>query len=78
MILLVRKCLGKRQYCIKCKTIQLLQDTIGKILDDLGNDDDFRYNIKGMIRERNNRFHQHEDVPIPEIQCRRMRRPATE
>ena len=42
---------------------------IGKNLDDLGNDDDFRYNIKGMICERNNRLHQHQEVLIPEIQC---------
>lgn len=40
-----------------------------KNLDDPGNDDDFRYNIKGMICKRNNGLHQHEEVLIPEIQC---------
>ena len=35
------------------KAIKLLEDNIGDILDNLGYNDNFRYNIKSIIYERN-------------------------
>lgn len=50
----MNKCLEKRASGIKCKAIQLLEDDIEQNLKVLGNDSEFRCNIKCIIIKRNN------------------------